>query len=84
VLAEVGEQLMVMQSGPLGSKRWEWPREKVARIAVGPSGMAVNDVPVLELQIHAKAGKKMGLLAGRDEAELHWLATRLRRALAAQ
>lgn len=84
VLAVVGGRLMVMQTGPLGSKRREWPWDEVARIAVGPSGMAVNDVPVLELQIHAKAGRKVGLLAGRDEAELHWLATRLRQRLTAQ
>jgi hypothetical protein len=81
VLAVVGDRLLVLQSGPLGSTRREWPRAEVARIMVGPSGMAVNDVPVLELQIEPKSGRKVGLLAGRDEAELHWLATRLRRAL---
>jgi hypothetical protein len=84
VLAVVGGRLLVLQSGPLGSKRREWPREDVARIAVGPSGMEVNEVPVLELQIQPKCGRKVGLLAGRDEAELHWLATRLRRALTSQ
>jgi hypothetical protein len=33
------------------------------------------------LQIHPRLGKKAGFLAGRDEAELRWLATRLRQAL---
>ena len=43
--------------------------------------MEVNDRPVIELQIHPRQGKKAGLLGGRDEAELRWLATRLRQAL---
>jgi hypothetical protein len=80
VLAVVGDRLLVLQTGPLGSKQREWSRAEVERVAVGPSGMAVNDVPVLELQIHPKGGKTFGLLAGRDESELQWLATRLRRA----
>jgi hypothetical protein len=33
------------------------------------------------LQIYPRAGKKQGMLAGRDEEELKWLATRLRQAL---
>jgi hypothetical protein len=43
--------------------------------------MEVNGRPVLELQIHPVGGKKWGLLAGRDEDELRWMATALRRAL---
>jgi hypothetical protein len=44
--------------------------------------MAVNNVPIIELQIHPRAGKTAGFFAGRDEPELRWLATELRRALA--
>ena len=43
--------------------------------------MTVNDKHVIELQIHPKGGTKIGLLAGRDEEELRWLATMLRRTL---
>jgi hypothetical protein len=43
--------------------------------------MAVNDVPIIELQIHPVSGKKAGFFAGRDEQELLWMATELRRAL---
>jgi hypothetical protein len=43
--------------------------------------MEVNNRPVIELQIHPAVGKKAGFLAGRDEAELRWMAAQLRRAL---
>jgi hypothetical protein len=42
----------------------------------------MNNVPILELQIVDQAGKKFGLLAGRDDAELHWLAWELTQAIA--
>ncbi|MCX7826807.1 MAG: hypothetical protein N2689_14800, partial [Verrucomicrobiae bacterium] len=47
----------------------------------GPSGMEINRVPVLELQIQRKDGRKTGFLAGRSDAELQWLAAVLRYAL---
>src|SRR5262249_18306319 len=81
VLAVVGDRLLALQSGPLGAKRREWRRKELGRVAVGPSGMTVNDSPILELQVHARDGTKLGLLAGRDADELYWIATRLRRAL---
>jgi hypothetical protein len=43
--------------------------------------MAVNDVPIIELQIHPVTGKKVGLFAGRDAGELRWMATELRHAM---
>ena len=76
-----GTGLHVAQAGLFGAKRWDWPREEIADIRAGPSGMEVNNRPVLELQVHPRSGKKAGFLAGRDEAELRWMATRLRRAL---
>ena len=42
--------------------------------------MKVNNQPVIELQIHPRGAKKVGILAGRDEAELRWIASTLRRA----
>lgn len=45
------------------------------------AAMEVNERPVIELQIHPVVGKKAGFLAGRDEAELRWIAAHLRRAL---
>lgn len=48
---------------------------------MGPSGLTVNNRPVLELQVHPKQGSKFGVLSGRDHGELRWMATVLRRAL---
>jgi hypothetical protein len=50
-------------------------------IRADASSMEVNHRPVIQLQIHPRAGKKVGLLSGRNEDELRWMATRLRRAL---
>ncbi|MGE3803496.1 MAG: hypothetical protein AB7K24_02360 [Gemmataceae bacterium] len=81
VLAVVDGQLMVMQTGIFGPKSWEWQRDEIEEIKAGPSGMTVNDQPVLELQIHPRGSRKVGLLSGRDHHELGWLAARLSQAL---
>jgi hypothetical protein len=81
VFAVVGDTLMVLQTGIFGVKRREWSREQLADVRTGPSGMEINDKPIIELQIHPTEGKKFGLLAGRDEAELQWVATVLRHGL---
>jgi hypothetical protein len=73
--------LRVTQTGPFGTKDREWRRGEVSAIRADASGMEVNDVPIIELQIHPVVGKKAGYFAGRDEQELRWLATELRRAL---
>ncbi len=74
-------ELRVAHKGLFGTKISAWPRDALASVHIGPSGMAANDVPVLELQIEPRAGKKVGLLSGRDEDELRWIATTLRQAL---
>jgi hypothetical protein len=74
-------KLFVMQTGLRRAKRHEWPLDEVTSIRVGPSGMEVNDVPVLELQIHGPKAKLFGMLAGRDPRELTWMATLLRQAI---
>ena len=53
----------------------------IAAIRADASGMAVNNVPVIELQVHPQHGKKAGFFAGRDEQELRWMASELRRTL---
>ena len=53
----------------------------LSAIRADASGMEVNDVPVIELQVHPAAGRKAGFFAGRDSEELRWMATELRRAL---
>jgi hypothetical protein len=76
-----GGRLRVETIGLFGVKQLEWSRGEVAAIRADASGMEVNHRPVLELQIHPVAGKKVSLLAGRDEVELRWMATRLRQPL---
>src|SRR5262249_28678608 len=78
VLAVVGDQLMVMQTGIFGAKKRHWSRKRIAPIITGSSGMEVNETPVIELQIVPRDGKKFGMLAGRKERELGWLAEMLR------
>jgi hypothetical protein len=97
VFAMVGETLIVLQTGIFGSKRQKWKRAQIAGIRTGPSGMEsetstgvawndwsisrVNRTPVIELQILLHSGKKFGMLAGREEPELEWMATVLHCAL---
>jgi hypothetical protein len=50
-------------------------------VVAAPSGISNSAGPVIELQIEALRHRPFGMLAGRDEAELRWLATVLRQAL---
>jgi hypothetical protein len=77
-LAVANGRLMIVQTSLFGTKKREWACENLRRIGIGPSGMSVNDVPVLELQIHPHDEKKHGMLAGRETQELAWIATVLR------
>lgn len=74
-------RLCVETRGLFGIKRQEWIRSDLSAIRAAAGNMKVNDHPVMELQIHPRSGKKLGLLAGRNENELRWLASRLRQAL---
>ena len=76
-----GKHLSITNRSLFGLKQWELSQAEIAALRADASGMEVNDKPVLELQIHPATGKKIGLLAGRDEEEIRWLATELRRAL---
>jgi hypothetical protein len=73
--------LRVETRGLFGTNRREWSRADLNAIRADASGMEVNHRPLIELQIHPLSGKKVGLLAGRQEDELRWLAPCLRRAL---
>lgn len=80
-LAVVAGELMAIQTGIFGSKKREWRCEEVKSIESGSSGMEVNKVPILELQITGTDDIKFGLLAGRAEEEIEWLAYTLRSAV---
>lgn len=81
VLTAEGGRLRIETKSLFGVKQKEWSPSEIAAIRADNSGMEVNDRPVLNLQIHPRIGKKTGFLTGRDEAELRWIATRLRHAL---
>ncbi|MCX6909963.1 MAG: hypothetical protein NTY01_18240 [Verrucomicrobia bacterium] len=78
-----GDRLRIAYVGVFRAQTREWLRDEIAAICAGPSGIEVNDRPVIELQIHPRTGGKLGLLAGRDVAELQWIAAVLRQAFGA-
>jgi hypothetical protein len=81
VLAVVDRELLVMQTGLIRSKERRWQAEDLSAVRVDKSGIEINDEPVLELQIVPRTGIKFGLLAGRDVAEIAWIAAVLRKRL---
>ena len=81
VIAIEDGRLLVETRGLFGVKRQEWNPGELSAVRADAGGLEVNERPVLELQIHPVGGKKWGLLGGRDEDELRWMATCLRRAL---
>ena len=80
-LAVTSGSLTVIQTGLFGSKQRDWAPDDLEGVHVGPSGMTVNDEPVLQLQIVDGGGNKFGLLTGRNPDELRWLAAELKTAL---
>jgi len=81
VLAVTHGELKLMQSSLFGTSRNDWQLSELQTVRKGPSGMSVNDVPVMQLQIVDSSGKAYGLLTGRADAELEWMATLLRQQL---
>ncbi len=80
-IAVTNGRMKSIVSGLFGTTRKEWELAELETVRKGPSGMEVNDVPVMQLHIVPRTGAKYGLLTGRDEAELEWMATHLRRYL---
>ena len=80
ILAEHGD-LRVEQKGLFGTKIHQWRRGDIAGVRADTSGITVNDVPLLQIQVHPRTGSKVGLLTGRPEDELRWIAAEMRRAL---
>jgi hypothetical protein len=85
VLAVVGDDLELLESSLVHTRRRCWNRAELAGVCCGDTGWVSgsdesNLRPVAELHILPKDEKKVGL-AGRDTAEVRWIATVLRRAL---
>jgi hypothetical protein len=82
MIAANAHTLGLRRISPFGTREVRMPRDEITAVRVGPSGMTVNDRPVLELQFHLRAPKKkVGCLSQLDDAELRWLAFELRRRL---
>jgi len=73
--------IRIAMASPFRKKVIAIPREEIRSITVGPSGMEINHVPVLELQIHRKNQDPVGLLAQLSDDELYWIASLLRHTL---
>jgi hypothetical protein len=71
------DRLQISQVDPFKSQQGQWSRSELADVRVGtPTGNPVH--PPWALRIYPKQGQPMGFLAGRDPAELQWLATVVR------
>jgi hypothetical protein len=85
-LAVAGDELEMIETSKVRTRRRSWNRADLTDIRSGDNGWASggdesNLSPVAELHILPKGDKRVGLLAGRDVAEVRWIATVLRRAL---
>jgi hypothetical protein len=80
VISAANGELRIAQESIFGKKLYRWRSNEISAICADRSGMEMNGVPVIELQIFG-SGKKSGFFAGRDDAELLWIASELRNAL---
>lgn len=84
LLAVSRDRLGYRRTSLFGITERQIPLAQIESICLGPTGVVINNRPLLELQIHLKGGqKKIGILSERTTAELEWLADELRRAIAA-
>ncbi len=81
IIDVVGDTILITRKNLFGVKQHDWRRGEIESIRCGSSGMEVNNRPVIELQVHPKQGKKVGLFSGRDKKELRWIAGVLTEAL---
>ena len=82
MLAANPKVLGLRQISPFGRRERRIPLAEIAAIRMGPSGMKVNNRPVMELQIYLRGtGEKIGCLSQLTEEELEWIAAVLRRRL---
>jgi len=79
MIAVVKGSLGIKITGLFGTKETRLHLDEVGAVRMGPSGMEVNNVPVMELQVMGKDGKKKtGILSERKEDELLWIAWLIR------
>jgi len=74
IIDVVDDVLLINRKSLFRIKSHQWLRQELETVTVGPSGIESNDVPILELKVRPRAGKDVGMFAGRDQAELRWMA----------
>ncbi len=82
ILDVVGDTLLITRKSIFKTRQEEVHRDEIESIRRDASGTEVNDVPILNLQIHRKQGKKIALLSQLSNDELAWIAGELRSVLA--
>lgn len=80
-IATADDLVMIVRNTIFGKKKQEWRADQIMEICVGSSGMEVNDVPIMELQVHPIHGKKFGCLSQLSDDELRWVVGELQQAL---
>jgi hypothetical protein len=81
MIAVVNNTLACRVIGLFKTSEQKLPIDMISAVRVGPSGMEVNNRPVMEVQVIPKEGKKIGLISNRTREEQEWVAYTLRRAL---
>ena len=82
VMIGIDKGMLFIERKSIFRTKWiEFDRKEIASIRKGPSGMSVNNVPIMELQIVNADGVKQGLLSQLSENEISWLATELKSGL---
>jgi hypothetical protein len=81
LLAVINNVLAYRVSSPFNTREQKIPLDTIQTIQIGPSGIEINECPVMEIQIIPKNGKKIGLLSNRSSAEQEWIAYVLRKTL---
>lgn len=82
ILDVVGDTLLVTRQNIFKTRQQEAQRDNIQSIRRDKSGVEVNDVPVLNLQVRLKQGKKIAMISQLSDDELAWIAAELNKALA--
>ena len=81
ILDVVGDTLLITRQNIFKTRQQEVRRENIKSIRRDKSGVEVNNVPVLNLQVRLHEGKKISMFSQLSNDELAWLAAVLRGAL---
>ncbi len=93
ILEVTDHVLRAEQTSLFGRRQWAWPREQIAAVQTGPTGITIGGetrpagvrsaegIAMAELHLYLQDGSRVRLFAGRSPKELDWIAGQLRAAL---